>query len=96
MKVNTKANEYFANLEVYPYMAHYVARKLSQIPSSILDEWSVPALLVAYGFYANEESSRNFNEWQSLSPEARRKSKRPEKFHVRFHSPEDLEKEGGD
>lgn len=75
-------------------MAHYVARTLSQNPADILDGWSVPALIVAYGIYANEESYKNFLRWKDIPEKERRKIERPDEYRVLFYSPEDIE-EGG-
>lgn len=66
-------------------MAHYVARVLHQRPNDILDKWGVPELIVAFGQYANEEADKNYQEWKSLSNEARQKVERPQPFVVRFY-----------
>lgn len=89
-----RAKTYFADLNPYTHMAHYVAKVLSQTPNSILDAWCVPALIVAYGYYANEESYRNFLDWKGLGEKERSKIKRPEEYRVHFYSAEDME-EGG-
>lgn len=87
---------FFASLDIYSYMAHYVARVLSQTPSSILDGWGVPELIVAYGIYANEESYKNWQEWKFHNDKTFRKNEPPEKYAVRFYSPDDLEEKGED
>lgn len=53
-------------------------------PSTILDEWSVAELIVAYGEYANEVVNRNYEEWRHLDAQTRLKVKRPPKQIVSF------------
>lgn len=67
-------------------MAHYVAHELHQRPNDILDKWGVPELVVAFGQYANEQSSRNYNEWKALDAEARAKVEKPSKYIVYFEN----------
>lgn len=76
---------------MYTHMAHYVAKVLHQNPADILDDWSVPALVVAYGIYANQESAMEFQRWKSLPQEQKRKYPQPEEYAVKFYSPADLE-----
>lgn len=66
-------------------MAHYLAKKLHQRPSIILDEWSTPEVIVAYGQYMNEEYERNYNEWKNLPTKERAKYPPPPKYAVRFY-----------
>lgn len=65
-------------------MAHYLAEKLHIRPSEILDTWSVPELLVAYGKMANEETQKNLMEWKELDPKQRVKYPRPKEYIVYF------------
>lgn len=65
-------------------MAHYVARVLHQRPNDILDRWGVPELIVAFGEYSNEDSSKNYSEWKSLPAEQRAKVEKPQEYVVRF------------
>lgn len=67
-------------------MAHYVAKVLHQRPSDILDKWSVPELIVAFGYYANEQSSKNYSEWKSLDQKTRAKTEKPSEYIVYFHN----------
>lgn len=67
-------------------MAHYVAHELHQRPNDILDTWGVPELIVAFGHYANEQSTKNYNEWKALDAEARAKVDRPSKYIVYFEN----------
>lgn len=67
-------------------MAHYVAKVLHQRPNEILDTWCVPELVVAFGEYANEKSSENYEEWKQLDSEARAKIKQPSKYIVYFEN----------
>lgn len=65
-------------------MAHYVAKVLHQRPNDIMDKWGVAELIVAFGEYANEESEKNYQDWKSLSTEARAKTEKPSRYTVRF------------
>ena len=67
-------------------MAHYVAKVLNQRPSDILDHWGVAELIVAFGQYANEKSSQNYEEWKHLDSEARAKMMQPSKYIVYFEN----------
>lgn len=67
-------------------MAHYVAKVLHQRPNDILDKWGVPELIVAFGEYANEESSRSYEEWKQLDSATRAKTPKPSQYVVYFHS----------
>lgn len=64
--------------------AYYVAKKLNLTPSEILDEWSVPELIVTYGIYANEDAQRNFQDWKSLDNKQKQKVTRPKEYAVYF------------
>lgn len=79
------ADEFNARFDIYGSMAHYLAKKLHQRPSSILDEWSTPELIVAYGQYANEDAQKNYNEWKNLPSKERVKYPPPQEYAVRFY-----------
>lgn len=66
-------------------MAHYVAKVLHQRPNDILDHWGIPELIVAFGEYANEESSKNYEEWKQLDSATRNKVPKPDRYIVYFH-----------
>lgn len=82
--VKQKAEEYFADLDVYTYMAHFVAKELHQRPNDILDHWGVAELIVAFGQYANEKSNQNYEDWKHLDGESRAKVQKPSKYVVYF------------
>lgn len=63
-------------------MAHYVAKVLHLDPNVILDEWSVPALIVAFGEYANQSAHEAYESWKS-NPH-RKLSDRPKEYIVQF------------
>lgn len=67
-------------------MAHYVAKELRQRPNEVLDTWGVPELIVAFGHYANEKSSQNYEEWKQLDSESRAKIQQPSKYIVYFEN----------
>lgn len=71
-------------------MAHYVANVLKMRPNDILDGWGAAELLVAYGQYANEQSYKNYLQWQELPAESKRGQKAPEPCQVTFYSLADL------
>lgn len=65
-------------------MAHYLSGKLHIRPTEILDTWSVPELLVAYGTFANDDAQKNFSDWKNLDPKERAKISRPKEYVVYF------------
>lgn len=67
-------------------MAYFVAKTLRIRPLEILENWSYPELIVAYGHYANEISNENYEQWKSLDNETRNKTKKPKQYNVRFHN----------
>ena len=77
-------------MNLYTMMAHFVGKTLHIRPLEILTEWSVPELLVAYGYYANEITSRNLEDWKSLDPATRNKIQRPKEYQVKFYSVEQV------
>ena len=66
-------------------MAHFVGKTLHIRPNDILDNWGVPELVVAYGHYTNEISTRNFEDWKSIDRKERAKIEKPDKYNVEFH-----------
>lgn len=76
---------------MYSAMAHYVAETLHLRPASILDEWSVPELLVAFGQYANEVADGNYRHWSKLDPKTKVNTERPPKQIVQFMGVEELQ-----
>lgn len=73
---------------MYSSMAHYVGKLLHIRPNTILDEWGVPELLVAFGEYANETADKNFREYMAIEPQYR-KGKPPARYIVQFIEPEE-------
>lgn len=64
-------------------MAHYVGKVLHIRPNEILDTWSSPELIVAYGEYVNEVSEQNYENWAQL--DASQRGEPPEKYAVKFY-----------
>lgn len=77
--------DYYAKLNLYESMAHYVAKILHQRPNDILDEWGTPELIVAFGEYANEKSKENYEEWLHLDSKTRASYTKPNEYTVYFH-----------
>lgn len=65
-------------------MAHFVGKTLHIRPSEILNEWSVPELIVAYGIYANEVSKQNYEQWKELDAKERAKIGDIKEYQVKF------------
>lgn len=78
-----KQDDEQANLNLYSYMAHFVGEKLKIRPNEILDGWTVPELIVAYGYYVNEIAQKNFSIWEST-----KQGEMPKKYYVRFYNGE--------
>lgn len=76
---------FFAKFNLDNHMAYFVAKTLSMRPYEILSTWTEPELIVAYGHYANEISSKNYEEWKQLDSEGRRKIPKPKEYNVMFH-----------
>lgn len=85
------ATDYFARLNLYTQMAHFVGKVLHIRPNEILDTWGVPELIVAYGQYANEVSKQNYEEWKSLDAESRGKVGIVDEYAVEFYGLDKLE-----
>lgn len=88
-----EAENYFASFDLYTYMAHYVGRVLKVRPNEIMDTWGVAELIVAFGQYANEDSYRNYSEWESVHGSRKKTQKKPEKYVVVFMPPDQLSDE---
>lgn len=80
---------YYAELNLYSSMAHFVGKTLHIRPNEILDTWGVAELIVAYGEYANEISQQNYEEWRHMDAASR--GEPPEKYVVKFLSDNRLE-----
>lgn len=70
-------------------MAHFVAKEIGMRPGEILDTWSVPELIVAYGEYMNEISRKNYAEWRAMPVQSR--GSQPEEYIVEFIGVDRLE-----
>lgn len=91
----SKPKTYDPNFNNYTFMAHYVAKILKIRPSDILDHWGVSELIVAYGYYRNEEQLKAYNEVESYNSNNKKKIPRIEKYAVRFYTKQELEEENG-
>lgn len=78
-----------ARLDIYTSMAHFVGKTLHIRPNEILDTWGVPELVVAFGYYSDEISMSNYETWKSYDSQTRNKVKMPDKFNVKFISPQE-------
>ena len=76
--------DYSASLDIYTYMAHFVAKELNIRPNEILDNWCVPELIVAFGQYGNEKSMQNYEQWKTLSSDYKNKVVMPNQYAVYF------------
>lgn len=65
-------------------MAMYLAKILHIRPNDILNDWTVPELIVTYGEYANEQAQKNLADWKSLDTKQRIKTERPPEYIVKF------------
>lgn len=85
IKNKQEEDEFFAKMDMYHHMAYYVAKKLHLSPYDILNKWSVPQLIVAYGHYQNIDSYQNYLNWEKQSIKTRGKC--PKKIAVPFERP---------
>lgn len=65
-------------------MAHFVGKTLHIRPNEILDTWGVPELVVAFGYYADEISLQNYEQYKSLDAKERAKMGDVKKYRVKF------------
>lgn len=91
--VDEASEDFYEKFDLYVSMAHFVGKTLKIRPNEILDGWGVPELVVAYGHYANEITSQNFEQWKSLDTKTRIKVGKPSQYAVRFHGTMDDEDE---
>ena len=89
------SKKYFADFNLYTYMAHFVAEILHLRPSEILDTWGVPELLVAYGQYANEMADEQYESWKAIHLPGNEQKTPPRRYVVRFIGVRELEEDGG-
>lgn len=86
-----------AKLPTWHFMSYYVAEKLHLRPLEILQTWNRPELLVAYGFYLNEESQKQYMKYLSLPESSKQEYKKdnqgkePEEYALKFFTFGDLE-----
>ena len=83
--VEDSVSDFFADFDLYTSMAHFVGKTLHIRPVEILTTWGVAELVVAYGQYTNEITSRNYEEWKHLDRKDRIKIEKPDKYNVEFH-----------
>ena len=69
-------------------MAYFVGKILRIRPNEILDNWGTAELIVTFGIYANEEASKQYEQWKQLDSDTRAKTKKPNEYIVYFHNVE--------
>lgn len=77
-------------------MAHYVGKILKIRPNEILDHWGVPELVVAFGYYANLQSDKTWNEINEANKNSKKKIPQIDRYAVHFMQKTDLAKESED
>lgn len=89
MENNTTIDEeketFFAKFNLDNQMAYYVAKVLHMRPLDILNNWTSPELIVAYGHYANQVTSENYENWKNLDTKTRSKHPKPSEYAVKFN-----------
>ena len=71
-------------MSLYTAMAHFVGKTLHIRPNEILDTWGTPELVVAFGYYADEISLQNYEQYKSLDAQERAKMGDVQKYKVKF------------
>lgn len=71
-------------MNLYVSMAHFVGKTLHIRPYEILTEWGCPELAVAFGYYADEISLQNYEQYKSLDASERAKLGDVKKYKVKF------------
>ena len=90
-----KKESFLARLNIYSFMAHYVAKVLKLRPNDILDHWGVSELIVAYGMYANEQQHEAHMKIKDYNKTAKKKMEQVNEYAVMFYSKQDLIEEAG-
>lgn len=72
-------------------MAFFVGKVLHIRPNDILDNWGTAELIVTFGFYANERTQQQYEQWKQLDSETRAKTQKPNEYIVYFHDVEEEE-----
>ena len=72
-------------------MAHYVGKILKIRPNEILDHW-----VVAFGYYANLQSDKTWNEINEANKNSKKKIPQIDRYAVHFMQKTDLAKESED
>lgn len=85
-----EAVDYYAKMNIYNTMAHYVGGKLSINPHEIMRTWSGPQLIVTFGHFANLDAFQEYEMYKSLSPEQRKGAKKPKKYAVEFMTRDEI------
>lgn len=67
-------------------MAYWVAKVLNINPNEILNNWTAPELIIAFGEYANEHTQQNLAEWKSFDSKTRGSTPKPSEYIVYFHN----------
>lgn len=82
---------YNPEVDDYSTMAHYVGKILGIRPSVILDTWSVPELIVAFGIYRNEQQEEIYQNVKAQNKHLKGKDRLPkvERYIVKFYSREE-------
>jgi len=81
----------FPELDIYHSMSYFVSEKLGLRPNDVIDNWYVPELIVTFGMMANKESYTSYKQWEGLSEEQKRETKKPNKHVVIFRTWGDYE-----
>lgn len=81
-----------ADFDDYSAMAHYLGKKLMMRPLEILQTWSVPELIVAYGTYQNEDQLKAYHEIENHNKNAKASDRVPRinKYAVKFYSRDEI------
>lgn len=77
-------DEFAAQLNLYVSMAHFIGKTLHIRPYEILSTWSTPELVVAFGYYADEISLENYEQYKSFDAKERAKMGDVKKYKVKF------------
>jgi len=69
-------------------MCYFIGKKLRIDPFTIINEWGCTKVLITYGYYINEITMQNYEEWKSMDSKYRGKA--PKRYGVEFYTRDEI------
>lgn len=81
---NKQNNDLFALHDPYTFMAYFLEEHIGVESYKILNEWGLCELIVSYGNHLNNQTFKNYLEWEQLHKSGEKVGRRPNKVAVKF------------